>query len=221
MCLVQACPGGYFHAGQIINENPLGVSWCLGGYFPGGQIKNDTMRKEKLQVEEETLSERLIKYIATRKDEEFGALSVSSLADAFNIHRSKLSRTFKAERKITLDDYLSNEKMYRSAFILMSGEEIPIKELAGLMGFRTDDYFVRVFKRHFGLSPRQYKEYKTGRSGIEDRRIGPPDRRTNPNGPVPATGDRRKGPKDRRKGPGNRRKSPALEIMENGTANTD
>lgn len=170
------------------------------------------MRKEKLQVEEETLSERLIKYIATRKDEQFGALSVSSLADAFNIHRSKLSRTFKAERKINLDDYLANEKMYRSAFILMSGEEISTKELARLMGFRTDDYFVRVFKRYFGLSPRQYKEYKTARSGVEDRRLGPPDRRTNSNGPVPASGDRRKGPKDRRKGSGNRRNASPAEA---------
>lgn len=175
------------------------------------------MRKEKLQVEEESLSERLIRYIATRKDEEFGALSVSSLADAFNIHRSKLSRTFKSERNITLDDHLSNEKMYRSAFILMSGEEISIKELARLMGFRTDDYFVRVFKRYFGLSPRQYKEYKTERSGIEDRRVGLPDRRTNPDGPVPATGDRRKGPKDRRKGPMERRKLAPKETMEAGS----
>ncbi|MCX6583645.1 MAG: helix-turn-helix transcriptional regulator [Candidatus Aminicenantes bacterium] len=164
------------------------------------------MRKEKLQVEEETLSERLIKYLATRKDEQFGALSVSSLADAFNIHRSKLSRTFKVERKITLDDYLANEKMYRSAFILMSGEDISIKELARLMGFRTDDYFVRVFKRYFGLSPRQYKEYRTERSGIEDRRVGFPDRRVNANSPIPKSGDRRKGQKDRRMGPGERNK---------------
>lgn len=170
------------------------------------------MRKEKLQAEEESLSDRLIRYIATRKDEDFAALSVSSLADAFNIHRSKLSRTFKAERKETLDNFLSNERMYRSAFILMSGENVPIKELARLVGFRSGDYFVRVFRQFFGMTPRQYKEYKTERSGVEDRRVGLPDRRINPNGPIPATGDRRKGPKDRRKGSGNRRKASPAEA---------
>lgn len=168
------------------------------------------MRKEKLKVEEERLSDRLIRYIATRKDEQFGALSVNKLAEEFNIDRFKLSRTFKAERKETLDDFLANERMYRSAFILSSGENIPIKELARLMGFRSDDYFVRVFRQFFGMTPRQYKEYKTERSGIADRRVGFPDRRVNANGPIPKRGDWRMGPKDRRAGPGERR-MPATE----------
>jgi AraC-like DNA-binding protein len=164
------------------------------------------MVKGKTQMSEERISDRLIRYIATRSDEQFGALTVSSLAEEFKIDRFKLSRTFKAERKTTLDDFLANEKMYRSAFIILSGEKVPIKELARLMGFRSADYFVRVFRQFFGLTPRQYKEYKTERSGIEDRRVGLPDRRTNPNGPIPVTGDRRKGAKDRRIGPKDRRK---------------
>lgn len=180
------------------------------------------MGKNNTQMSEDRLSDRLIRYIATRSDEQFGALSVSSLAKEFKIDRFKLSRTFKAERNTTLDDFLANEKMYRSAFIILSGENVPTKELARLMGFRSNDYFVRVFRQFFGLSPRQYKEYKTGRSGIEDRRLGPPDRRTNPNGPIPATGERRQGPKDRREGLRERRKLASegtigLGLLDDGT----
>ena len=177
--------------------------WLL--YFNGGQIKNDTMRKEKLQVEEESLSERLIKYVTTREDEDFAGLSVTSLARRFNIDRFKLSRTFKAEKKMTLDYYLLQEKMFRCAFILMSDRGITVKELARIMGFCTCDYFIQVFKKYFGIVPGQYKEFKTQRSGLADRRIGLPDRRVNANGPIPKSGDRRLGSKARRMGPGERR----------------
>ncbi|HLP58878.1 MAG TPA: helix-turn-helix domain-containing protein [Candidatus Deferrimicrobium sp.] len=179
------------------------------------------MRKEKIQVEEESLPDRVIRYVATREDGDFATLSVTSLAEKFEINRFKLLRVFKAEKKMTLDAFLLQEKMCRCSFILMSDMEITVKELAKLMGYCTCNYFIQVFKKYFGIVPGDYKEFKTKRSGIVDRRLGPTDRRINPNAPIPKCGDRRKGQKDRRKGPRDRRKKIKAELMENDLVDTD
>lgn len=170
------------------------------------------MTKEQ---KEDNFSERVIKYIATRSDEEFARLSVATIARKFKTDRYRLSRTFKAEKNVTLENYLLQEKMCRCAFLLMGDRNTTVKEVSSLMGFCTCDYFIQVFKKYFGIVPGQYKEYKTRRSGPEDRRTGPPDRRENPDGPLPEGGDRRTGPKDRRVGSRNRRgASPFLEKVD-------
>ena len=155
------------------------------------------MRKEKILVEEELLSDRVIKYVSAREDEEFGKVTVTSLAKSFAIDRFKLLRAFKAEKGMTLDAFLMQEKMCRCAFLLMSDMDITVKDLSVLMGFCTCNYFIKVFKKYFGLLPGEYKEFKTRRSGIVDRREGLPDRIMNPNGSIPPYGDRRKGPGER------------------------
>ncbi len=160
------------------------------------------------ELKEDNFSDRVIKYIATRCDEDFAGLSVASLARRFKTDRYKLSRTFKAEMNVTLENYLLQEKMCRCAFLLMGDRNTTVKEVSSLMGFCTCDYFIQVFKKYFGIVPGQYKDYKTRRSGLEDRRTNEPDRRENPDGPLPDCGDRRTGPEDRRVGANDRRNRP-------------
>ena len=159
-----------------------------------------------MEFEREMLSDRVIRFIATREHKEFAALTVSKLAREFKVDRFKLSRRFKSEKEMTLEVYLMQEKMFRCAYLLTSEADITIKEVSDLMGFCTCDYFIQVFKKNFGVLPGQYKEYKNQRSGVADRRMGLTDRRTNPTGKPPKGGDRRKGLTDRRQGTKDRRK---------------
>ena len=163
-------------------------------------------------MKEETLSDRVIKFIMTLDDEAFASLTVTALAQEFNISRFKLLRTFKAEKRMTLEFYLLQEKMSRCAFLLMSDGDITVKKVAKHMGFCTCDYFIQVFKKYFGLLPGQYKEYKTRRSG-ENRRSEAVDRRKNPGEGIPESSDRRKEARDRRKGLKDRRKSSSSSVL--------
>jgi len=160
-------------------------------------------------MKEETISDRVIKFIMTLDDEAFASLTVTALAQEFNISRFKLLRTFKAEKRMTLECYLLQEKMSRCAFLLMSDSDITVKKVAKQMGFCTCDYFIQVFKKYFGLLPGQYKEYKTRRSG-ENRRSEEVDRRKSTREKTSGSEDRRKGFNDRRKGPKDRRKSSSV-----------
>lgn len=140
-------------------------------------------------------------------DEEFAAISVGELARLFETDRYKLSRQFKTQTGMTLEEFLYKEKMTRAALLLLAYKNITVKKVAERIGFCSPDYFIRKFRQFFGVVPGKYSEFKAKRSGIRDRRNGIHDRRQKMlECKIPGTGDRRTGPKDRRRGADDRRK---------------
>jgi AraC-like DNA-binding protein len=93
-------------------------------------------------------------------DEEFADLSVAVLANSLKIDRFKLSRQFKSQSDMTLEEFLFKEKMARAAFLLKTFGDITVKEVSRRIGFCTCDYFIRKFKQYYGVAPGRYKEFK-------------------------------------------------------------
>ena len=116
-------------------------------------------------MEKQKVSDRVLKHVMTVTDREFADLSVSVLANLFHIERCKLSRLFKRQTDITLEDFLFKEKMTRAAFLLKSHGDITVKEVAERIGFCTCDYFIRKFRKHFGVVPGRYRSFKTSAPG--------------------------------------------------------
>jgi len=112
------------------------------------------------------ITDKIVSYVLSVSDQEFSGLSVSILAHSFNIERSKLSRRFKDQMGITLEDFLHKEKMNRAAFLLRT-RDITVKEVSRRIGFCTCDYFIRKFKEYYGIVPGRYKSFKT-KSSIHD-----------------------------------------------------
>jgi two-component system, response regulator YesN len=112
-------------------------------------------------VKDEKVSDRVLKHVMTVTDREFADLSVSVLAHLFKVERCKLSRQFKQQTDLTLEDFLFREKMSRAAFLLISRENITVKEVARRIGFCTCDYFIQKFRRYYGIVPGRYKAFKT------------------------------------------------------------
>jgi AraC-like DNA-binding protein len=140
-------------------------------------------------------------------DEEFAAISVGELARLFEMDRYKLSRQFKSQTGMTLEEFLYKEKMTRAALLLLAYKDINVKKVAERIGFCSPDYFIRKFRQFYGVVPGKYSEFKAKRPGIIDRRKGIKDRRQKMvESNIPGTGDRRQGPEDRRKGAKDRRK---------------
>ena len=120
----------------------------------------------------ENLSEQVQQHVMTVTDEEFAELSVSILANLFNIDRFKLSRQFKRQTSITLEDFLCKEKMTRAAFLLSYYRDIKVKEVSKRIGYCNCDYFIRKFRQYYGIVPGKYKKYKTKNNRIEERKSG-------------------------------------------------
>ena len=83
-------------------------------------------------------------------------ISLQSIAEGFNISRSYLSGVFKKDTGMTLTDYIHSVRI-RRAILLLNSTTLPIGVIANTCGYDDDlNYFIRVFKKHNGQSPRQY-----------------------------------------------------------------
>ncbi len=82
-------------------------------------------------------------------------ISLQSVADIFNFSTSYVSRLFRQYSNIGFSSYVTLTKIERAKALLNSGSNNVIRT-ASQLGFDDPYYFSRVFKKHVGISPREY-----------------------------------------------------------------
>lgn len=137
------------------------------------------------------ITARVVSYIMSMGDHQVGGLTVEGIARHYGMDRHTLARKFRQFRDESLTQFLSREKLLRSAYILGTEPGLNLDEVAERMGFCNAQYFSRAFKDFFGVTPGKYRSFRSLRSGIKDRRGGL--KKKSPEQP-----DRRVGPADRR-----------------------
>ncbi len=78
------------------------------------------------------------------------------LARLANLSESYLSREFKKEAGMTVFSYLAHLRCVRAADLLLS-TDFSIQEISGFVGYLDNNYFVKVFKKEFGITPSDYR----------------------------------------------------------------
>jgi len=84
-------------------------------------------------------------------------LSLSVIAEYFNRNESRLSADFKEETGKTLTNFIQQTRISRAANYL-SNTELSVSEIALAVGFDDFAYFSRIFKKHTGYSPKEYRD---------------------------------------------------------------
>lgn len=95
-----------------------------------------------------------IDYIRRNLDRD---ISRSEIAEAIFLNPEYLSRLFKKETGIALNEFIVREKI-EQAKSMLKGTDIPVSLIALKMGYTNFSYFSQVFKRHTGLSPLEYRQ---------------------------------------------------------------
>lgn len=86
-------------------------------------------------------------------------LSLQYVANEFNVNASYLSRIFHKEVGISFGEYLTNLRLDHAVKLIESSErDIKIYEISNRVGYSSQHYFSRVFKKRFGVSPVDYKK---------------------------------------------------------------
>ena len=91
-------------------------------------------------------------------------LSLNSIAEQFYMNKCYLSRIFKEITGFTVNGYLHARRIQKARSLLIQNS-MNISEVSEAAGYENLTYFERVFKKHTGMSPLEYrKQYgKRGR----------------------------------------------------------
>lgn len=81
---------------------------------------------------------------------------LQKLADDHHISAEYLSRTFKKEIGQNITDYISGLRTEKAASLLRNSK-LSIAEIAAFVGYSDSNYFVKVFKKHYGMTPSAYR----------------------------------------------------------------
>lgn len=93
------------------------------------------------------------KYVEAHYKEE---LSLKRVAEELNVSYSYLSNVFNKEAKIKFNDYLQGVRVKEST-ILLKQTNMDLASISLETGFSSQSYFTKIFHKHLGVSPRQYR----------------------------------------------------------------
>ena len=86
-------------------------------------------------------------------------ISLEQMAEYANVSSFYLSRLFKEEKGITFINFLTDRRLEKSRELL-SNTDLSIKEITASIGYNDQNYFSRLFKSKYGLSPTEYRSEK-------------------------------------------------------------
>ncbi|MCQ2416940.1 MAG: helix-turn-helix domain-containing protein [Oscillospiraceae bacterium] len=83
-------------------------------------------------------------------------ISLNRVADSVGLTPTYLSMLFKRETKQNFSDYLTIMRVTKAKELLCCTSKL-ISEIAYEVGFRDYRYFGQIFKKHTGMTPRQFQ----------------------------------------------------------------
>lgn len=101
-----------------------------------------------------TLFERITTYI---HENYYQSLSITSLAEQYNVNRNRLSYIFRKHAGMGPAEYLLDYRINMAQKMLFTSE-VPVQQIAETVGITDPFYFSRVFKKQFGISPTEYRD---------------------------------------------------------------
>lgn len=83
-------------------------------------------------------------------------LSLNEVAKEVNISPSYLSAMFSRENKTTFVEYMTSKRMERAKQMLVNTNE-KSQKIAEQVGYKDPHYFSYIFKKTYGISPKEYR----------------------------------------------------------------
>jgi AraC-like DNA-binding protein len=84
-------------------------------------------------------------------------IDLDQYAQAINLSRSRFSHLFKQTMGCSPHTYILDLRLEHAAEFLLSTDD-PISQISYAVGFTDPFYFSRLFKKKFGISPKNFRE---------------------------------------------------------------
>ena len=126
----------------------------------------------QLLIEEEKKERHIISEVTEYIDDNVDSpdLSVSAVADYFDISISNLSHQFKTQMGCTISAYITEKKfVYASELLLTTDNSVSM--IAEMLGYSHARSFIRKFGQYYGVSPIEYRNQIKQRKESGDEKI--------------------------------------------------
>ena len=101
-----------------------------------------------------TVEKEMISYIQQNFKEK---ISLKEFGELFHLSEKYISRYFKEHFHITLSQYITHLRL-EYAKQLLQDTDTPVTEIAMQSGYQNVSYFIRSFKKTYGVSPLKYRK---------------------------------------------------------------
>jgi len=96
----------------------------------------------------------ICKYITEHYTEK---ILLDNICFLFGTNKTSLCQSFKSEYGITILNYIDQLKIEDAKKLLLE-QKLSVTEISEQLGFNSIHYFCRYFKKHTGLSPKEYQD---------------------------------------------------------------
>ena len=120
------------------------------------EAQREKLTKEKRRKRDFALSRTTNEVIRTLEAHFDETIGLDSLAERAGVSRSYLSRLFKREVGMGIHEYLMQYRTVHAAYLLKEGWGVA--EVGYACGFCDSSHFIAVFKRHYGITPAEYRK---------------------------------------------------------------
>jgi len=108
--------------------------------------------------QQKQLPSQIMKVITDYIDKRFNReLPISELAETINLSEDYFSAKFKESMGISPHQYIMSKRLDEAKHLLRHTDS-SIEEISKMVGYTNQAYFATIFKRHFGMTPTQYKK---------------------------------------------------------------
>lgn len=83
------------------------------------------------------------------------SLCLASIATMMKISQRRLGNLFKEAKQVSVSDYINETRLAKAAQLL-SENNISVREIVEKVGVINETYFFSLFKKHFGVTPKEY-----------------------------------------------------------------
>lgn len=101
----------------------------------------------------EVVMEKILRLIEERE----GDLTLAECADQLGYHPSYIWRVMKHTKDMTFTDYIAGQKL-ELAKKMLAKTELSVAEIGERLSYSNAQNFIRVFKKHMGMTPGQYRK---------------------------------------------------------------
>lgn len=123
-------------------------------FLSGLEYKGESEERRYFSRSQVTAAKEAKKYLLAHLDEH---ITITELADMLGISSTSLKICFKGVYGDTINGYITNCKMQKSASLLKNTDK-SVLEIAGIVGYNNGSKFAGAFRRVMNKSPNEYRK---------------------------------------------------------------